>query len=1169
MLKFETFSVFLLVGVVLFVAIFFETWGGFMTLGKKKWAVCSAFITVLCLMGISSVWGFGYGELAEYYYGNNSLISVLGESLDTPDLSLNGATIDVDTTGLEEFDRIGYGVFMEYDENRADLVDATIDLTASSLSFGVDSDENHFTLSGIEVDSFDEVHIALNEGALVDVDLSSTQTANGAGITVSHTSAPSTAAVTLDGGSSVQVSVIADNAADNTVVSTDAEGYGVVLEDDVHDRLTLDNGSSIVVDVTASVVGESVSSSAKGYGVYSDYADVVEIALGNESSIQVLATAEVGDEVVDGNADATSQGIYLDPASEDSEVSLTMEAGSSLSSEAVSEEGYAKAYALEVDDSAICQLDINDSELTVNAVALDDANAFGPKFYGHSDVTANLTNSEIDVDATSREEDADARGFQTGGYSDVELNLDGSTIDAAASAAQGDAETWGVRIHPGSISVVSLANESLIRAKAVALDDAEARGMDIGQEEDPASIDLDVTSYSTVEAVAQSSEGDAAARAFYSRGYVDVDIDVNNALFNANAASGSPEVAGGGAEACGFYISGGTDLDLDLAGSTVEAYAWAAGAQSQAAGISLHGYTTVNSLTLDSSLLTARAVAIDVGESIGTAYAAGLMVDGTDTVADDISLTNGSIIFARASAQTGEAISYGVLVGNYDGTPELTLNLDAQSGILADWAVYTADGVVTLNTSGVIGGRLLVTDLTSSSSGVLMAMVGSDDLLIGEDGVGYFEDEDFYFSVADRAELADGTTFLVYPSDNLGIVSEGDSTSIALLSAGEGDWALENLSLETPYDTPMIGVELTENAEGNQLIATTTFLTPEQAGLSANATAAYEAAVDGGVFTPTSSPEEWSPNVSGAFVAGMAHTLRVSNMNIGNRLGMLSGMNSGDEIAASNGMWFSARFTDAEQDRRDGVDGFDADTNALSFGFDREFDNVVLGVAYTRGNTDAKANDDSADFEMSDNLFSLYGHYDGGTWYSEAVISVGFGSVDSLRSVGSDDYAGDYDSTSYSALVESGCKISAAGWEIYPYLTLEYSSKDYDSYTETGGSLALHVRSKDYEVFTAGVGARLQKDFQRSWGIVTPEVSGQLAYDVENDRIVSTANFVGGTTSFVAKGIDPSETSWDLGAALTVASLGEQNVSLRLGYDYAGRQDFDAHSFTGKVRFEF
>jgi hypothetical protein len=55
----------------------------------------------------------------------------------------------------------------------------------------------------------------------------------------------------------------------------------------------------------------------------------------------------------------------------------------------------------------------------------------------------------------------------------------------------------------------------------------------------------------------------------------------------------------------------------------------------------------------------------------------------------------------------------------------------------------------------------------------------------------------------------------------------------------------------------------------------------------------------------------------------------------------------------------------------------------------------------------------------------------------------------------------------------------------------------------------------------------------------------------------------------VAKGIEPSRTSWDLGTALTVAGLEEQNVSFRLGYDYSGRNDFKAHSVTGKLRMEF
>jgi len=76
-------------------------------------------------------------------------------------------------------------------------------------------------------------------------------------------------------------------------------------------------------------------------------------------------------------------------------------------------------------------------------------------------------------------------------------------------------------------------------------------------------------------------------------------------------------------------------------------------------------------------------------------------------------------------------------------------------------------------------------------------------------------------------------------------------------------------------------------------------------------------------------------------------------------------------------------------------------------------------------------------------------------------------------------------------------------------------------------------------------------------------------YDLDNDRIVSTANFIGGSSAFVSYGVEPAETSWQLGTALTFASLGEQNVNLRLGYDYCGREDFDAHSFSGKVQFSF
>ena len=384
------------------------------------------------------------------------------------------------------------------------------------------------------------------------------------------------------------------------------------------------------------------------------------------------------------------------------------------------------------------------------------------------------------------------------------------------------------------------------------------------------------------------------------------------------------------------------------------------------------------------------------------------------------------------------------------------------------------------------------------------------------------------------------------------------------------DWNQDKLNLTTSTNSPMIGLSWNEASDVHHLIVKATFLTPTQAGLTNNGTAAFNAAMADGVFNFGSNPEEWVPNVSGAFVAGMTNTLGTSNFNVGRRLGTLMGMNSGDEIIANNGMWFSARFTDSEQDKRDGVVGFDADNNGLTIGFDREFANVVLGFAYTRGDTDADADDNSAKFDMTDNMFSLYANYDGGNWYTDVILSAGFGSVDGMRYVGTDAYESDYDSTSYNAKAEAGMKFNQQGVQVAPFITMQYSTKDYDSYTESGsGAQALHVKSQDYEVFTMGGGAVADYDIKFAWGVVTPELSAAVNYDITNDRIVSTANFVGGSTSFVAKGIEPSETSWDLGAALTIASLEEQNVSLRLGYDYSGRQDFDAHSVTGKLRFEF
>jgi len=637
-------------------------------------------------------------------------------------------------------------------------------------------------------------------------------------------------------------------------------------------------------------------------------------------------------------------------------------------------------------------------------------------------------------------------------------------------------------------------------------------------------------------------------------------------------------------------LSGETGSDpatLQLKDSTVRVSAVADGtgtkepaikvSMAMALGItaqSLNGTTTVS---LDHSTVSAEARAEQ-------GYAMGIGGDGDL----EINLTRGSVVRAASvsSGTPGDAdleIPSCAAIALESGT----VTLDETSSLNGGWAVFKVESsapkslkytdeeidgpVLSVNNKGLISGRLKGVALDNAATGVLQADFGSTgdfaySPVVGAANTFYFETE--------TANLADGTTFRIIPDDGLGFAEYGESKEFALL---ESDTTLQakkaGLNLEVKGNSPLLGLSWVETKSDKELVARIRFLEPAEAGLTGNAIGALNVALADmpKSFVFGTDPESWNPNVSGAFLTGMTQTLGASHANIGNRLGGLMGLNSGDEIVSANGLWYNANFTDADQGERDGIVGFDSDTVGLSLGCDRQVGSLTLGVAFTQGKTEADADDNSSEMDMDDNLFSLYGCYDGGKWFGEAVLSAGVGDVESVRCLDDKIFTADYDSTSYNAIAKVGLKLSAAGFQINPLLVVDYSYKEYDSYTEAGGkeSGALEVDSQDYTVVNVGGGATLQRSWVNSWGVLTPEVSAMVRYDLEGDSILTTAKFVGGSTAFVAHGADPAETSWELSTALTVASIEENAVSVRLGFDYAGREDFNTHSVSGKVRFEF
>ena len=124
-------------------------------------------------------------------------------------------------------------------------------------------------------------------------------------------------------------------------------------------------------------------------------------------------------------------------------------------------------------------------------------------------------------------------------------------------------------------------------------------------------------------------------------------------------------------------------------------------------------------------------------------------------------------------------------------------------------------------------------------------------------------------------------------------------------------------------------------------------------------------------------------------------------------------------------------------------------------------------------------------------------------------------------------------------------------------------------YTEKGGALALDVDTDDYDACNLGAGVLLTRTWKMGEKmLLTPEFGAMVYYDVVGDEIETTSVFVGGTTHFATKGADADEFSYDLSAGLTIGGT-DSPLSVKVGYEYLGREDFGAHSVNGKLRYEF
>lgn len=298
-----------------------------------------------------------------------------------------------------------------------------------------------------------------------------------------------------------------------------------------------------------------------------------------------------------------------------------------------------------------------------------------------------------------------------------------------------------------------------------------------------------------------------------------------------------------------------------------------------------------------------------------------------------------------------------------------------------------------------------------------------------------------------------------------------------------------------------------------------------------------------------------------------------SHLNEGSTGGAATGVATGD-FWTDNGIWMKGFGNSTEQDNHKGANGYDATMWGILGGIDgRVADSMRLGFAGGYAATSVDNKTEAGGTDIDSYIGTVYvGYDDPSPWYGNMGFTFTWNGYEGSRPIAfgtlDRDAKSDYDGQAYTGFGEVGYVLTESGWDITPLASLNYTHLSIDSYTETdANSLDLHVDSQSYDKVQSGLGVKVAYPIQNASGKWVPEGHFKWLYDFVGDKASTTATFTGGGASFNTTGLDPEQSTFDLGAGITFYSKG--NVSVTGVYDFEFGDDYSSHTGQGVVRYTF
>ena len=318
--------------------------------------------------------------------------------------------------------------------------------------------------------------------------------------------------------------------------------------------------------------------------------------------------------------------------------------------------------------------------------------------------------------------------------------------------------------------------------------------------------------------------------------------------------------------------------------------------------------------------------------------------------------------------------------------------------------------------------------------------------------------------------------------------------------------------------------------------------------------------------------KQLSPEVNGGAASAANSSLTLVSNAISTRSSDLrAGESSGDALDGA-GVWFQVLNSNASQDMRSGIDGYDADSNGFAVGADKKLnESTTVGVAYSFVKTDVTSDNSGNKTDVDNHTLTAYGSWTQGNYFVDGGLSYGKGKNESKRYITGATAKADYDSDMIGLNVMGGYGFHFDhGILVEPRVAARYTNLSIDSLSETSSTPDLSARlstgSQRVEVGELGAGVRVASSFDLARGTLEPEIKLMAYHDFIGDKTKTTSAFVQSGNAFVTTGASPARDSYEVGVGANY-KLGA--VTVGASYDRLMKTGFDADAFTAKVRYDF